>query len=120
VPRLLRIMERLRFNRVAEMPVGDRTLFEDACRVRCVVLDEVGTEPDEVLETRNRRLLEELVDRRDNPGKVTAFTTNLSMQPAGEGPSDFARFVGARIVSRIMRSAMLRDCGQADLRRGRP
>lgn len=114
--RLLRVTDTLRFNRADTLPPAERRLFEDACRVRVLVLDEVGGEPGEGLEKRHKQLLEELADRRDAPGRLTAYTTNLSLQRDGEKPSDFGAFVGPRVVSRIGRSCVLRDCGTRDLR----
>lgn len=108
----------LRLLRVSDFATEDRILFERACSVRVLVLDDVGGQPGERLGARHQGLLEELVDRRDMPGRLTVYTTNLSLQRNGAEPSDFGAFVGARVVSRIGRSCKLVDCGQQDLRLG--
>lgn len=118
--RLLRVTDSLRFNRASDMPPADRRLFEDACRVQVLVLDEVGGEPGEDLDKRHKALLEELVNHRDAPGRVTGYTTNLSIHRKGEQPSDFAAFIGARNMSRIGRSCIVQDCGTRDMRQVAP
>lgn len=115
-PELLRIQAQLRFTRPAELPLEERDLLRDACRVRVLVLDEVGDRPEERLTTAEQRLLEELVNKRDRPGTLTVYTTNLSIQRNGDEPSDFGRFIGARALSRITRSYLAFDCGRTDLR----
>lgn len=118
--RLLRVTDSLRFNRASDMPPADRRLFEDACRVQVLVLDEVGGEPGEELDKRHKQLLEELVNHRDAPGRTTGYTTNLSIHRKGEQPSDFAAFIGARNMSRIGRSCIVQDCGTRDMRQVAP
>lgn len=120
-PEMLRIQAQLRFTRPSELPLEERDLLRDACRVRVLVLDEVGDRTEERLTTTEQRLLEELVNKRDRPGTLTVYTTNLSIQRNGEGPSDFVRFIGPRAISRITRSYLAFDCGKTDLRtRGAP
>nr|WP_217441891.1 ATP-binding protein [Myxococcus sp. CA039A] len=106
--------------RVSDHEAGDVPLLQRAARVRVLVLDDVDGLPGEELGPRHRELLEELVDRRDRPGMVTAYTTHLSVQRREGGPSDFATHVGARVVSRMSRPGTfhLADCGTRDLRRG--
>lgn len=106
--------------RVSDYEAEDRQFLQRAHRARVLVLDDVGGLPGEELGPRHRELLEELVDRRDRPGMVTAYTTNLSVQRRDGAPSDFAVHVGARVVSRMSRQGTfhLADCGKVDLRRG--
>lgn|GEM_PF-2988509 len=98
----------------------DMLLLPRAAQVRVLVVDDVSGPQDEELGPRQRELLEELVDRRDRPGLVTAYTTRLSVQRKDGGPSDFATHVGARVVSRMSRQGTfhLADCGSRDLRQG--
>nr|WP_217442126.1 hypothetical protein [Myxococcus sp. CA039A] len=109
-----------RLKRISDYEAEDRQLLHRATHARVLVLDDVGGLPGEELGPRHRELLEELVDRRDRPGMVTAYTTNLSVQRKEAGPSDFATHVGARVVSRMSRQGTfhLADCGNRDLRRG--
>ncbi|NTX16790.1 hypothetical protein HUA76_39050 [Myxococcus sp. CA056] len=106
--------------RVSDDEAEDDQLLQRATRVRVLVLDDVDGLPGEELGRRDRELLEELVDRRDRAGMVTAYTTHLSVQRRDGGPSDFATYVGARVVSRMSRPGTfhLADCGNRDLRRG--
>ncbi|MBZ4395148.1 hypothetical protein [Myxococcus sp. AS-1-15] len=107
--------------RVSDYETEDRFLLQRAHRARVLVLDDLGGLPGEVVGPRHRELLEELVDRRDRPGMVTAYTTNLSVRRDAErAGSDFSEHVGARVVSRMCRQGtfLLHDCGTRDLRRG--
>ncbi|GEN12611.1 DNA replication protein DnaC [Myxococcus fulvus] len=94
-----------------------RRLLSRAAQVRVLVLDDVGGEASG---PRHRELLEELVEQRDKPDLVTAYTTRLSVQRREGGPSLFAECVGARVVSRMSRQGTfhLADCGNRDLRQG--
>ncbi|AAK94355.1 hypothetical protein Mx8p20 [Myxococcus phage Mx8] len=105
--------------RLSDYAQEDRLLYQRACTVRVLVLDDLGGMPGETLGTRHRELLEELVDRRDRPGLVTGYTTNLGLHRQESAPSDFSAFVGARVVSRMCRQGtyLLRDCGTRDLRK---
>lgn len=109
-----------RLSRVSDHEAEDMLLFPRAVQARVLVVDDVDGPPGEEMGPRQRELLEELVDRRDRPGMVTAYTTHLSVQRREGGPSDFAAHVGARVVSRMSRQGTfhLADCGTRDLRRG--
>ncbi|MFY2557213.1 hypothetical protein ACN469_06245 [Corallococcus terminator] len=106
--------------RVSDSEAEDGQLLQRAVRVRVLVLDDIGGLPGEEVGPRDREFLEEMVDRRDVPGMVTAYTTRLSVPRRDAGPSDFALHVGARVVSRMSRQGTfhLADCGNRDLRRG--
>ncbi|MFY1827609.1 hypothetical protein ACN47A_16935 [Myxococcus fulvus] len=93
-----------------------RRLLQRAAQVRVLVLDGIGGEASG---PRHRELLEELVEQRDRPDLVTAYTTRLSVQRREGEPSPFAEAVGARVVSRMSRQGTfhLADCGNRDLRR---
>lgn len=109
-----------RLTHVNDHEAEDTLLLPRAVQVRVLVVDDVGGPPGEELGRRERELLEELVDRRDRPGMVTAYTTRMSVQRREGGPSEFAACVGARVVSRMSRQGTfhLADCGNRDLRRG--
>lgn len=107
-----------RLKRVSDYTAEDRLLLRRAWAVPVLVLDELGGQPGEELGPRSLELLEELVDHRDAPGRLTAYTTNLSIQRMEGQPSAFAAFVKARVLSRLNRSGMFRDCGTRDLRQG--
>ncbi|AGC45095.1 hypothetical protein MYSTI_03789 [Myxococcus stipitatus DSM 14675] len=106
--------------RASETEGEDGQLLHRVHRVRVLVLDDVGGVQGEELGPRHREFLEALVDRRDTPGFVTAYTTQLSVQRREGAASDFANYVGARVVSRMSRQGTfhLADCGTRDLRRG--
>lgn len=115
---LLRVTDdRRNYDLTSAMSPTEKRLFETACQVKVLVLDEVGGEPGEMLNATHKKLLEELVNHRDAPGRITAYTTNLSLHRKGDQPSDFAAYVGARCMSRIGRSCISVDCGTRDLRR---
>lgn len=107
-----------RLKRVSDYAAQDRLLLHRAWAVPVLVLDELGGQPGEELGPRSLELLEELVDHRDAPGRLTAYTTNLSIQRVDGQSSAFAAFVKARVLSRLNRSGMFRDCGTRDLRQG--
>ncbi|MBZ4397552.1 ATP-binding protein [Myxococcus sp. AS-1-15] len=94
-----------------------RRLLQRAAQVRVLVLDDIGGEASG---PRQRELLESLVEQRDRPDLVTAYTTRLSVQRREGGPSRFAESVGARVVQRMSRQGTfhLADCGNRDLRQG--
>ncbi|MCE9671366.1 hypothetical protein LY474_26525 [Myxococcus stipitatus] len=106
--------------RVSDHETEDGHLLQRVHEVRVLVVDDLDGLPGEELGPRHRELLEEVVDRRDRPGMVTAYNTRLSVQRREGGASDFAAHVGARIVSRMSRQGTfhLADCGSRDLRRG--
>lgn len=97
----------------------DAQLLQRALHVRALVLDDIGGLSGEELGPRHRELLEELMETRDKPGMVTAYTTHLSVQRREGSISDFATHVGTRVVSRMSRQGTfhLADCGTRDLRR---
>ncbi|MBZ4371454.1 hypothetical protein [Corallococcus sp. AS-1-6] len=105
--------------RVSDYHAEDRALYHRACTVRVLVLDDLGGMPGEALGARHRELLEELADRRDRPGLVTGYTTNLSVHAVDGAPSAFRAWAGERVVSRMCRRGtyVLRDCGTRDLRK---
>ncbi|RKG97014.1 hypothetical protein D7X74_41155 [Corallococcus sp. CA047B] len=107
-----------RVKRVSDYLTEDRMLYQRACTVRVLVLDDLGGMPGETLGARHRELLEELADRRDRPGLVTGYTTNLPLVSEGGAPSAFRAWAGDRVVSRMCRKGtyLLRDCGARDLR----
>ncbi|NVJ24023.1 hypothetical protein HUW62_22605 [Myxococcus sp. AM011] len=109
-----------RLKRASDHEAEDMLLLQRAVQVRVLVVDDVSGPPGEEVGPRQRELLEELVDRRDRPGLVTAYTTRLSVQRRDGGSSDFATHVGARVVSRMSRQGTfhLADCGNRDLRQG--
>ncbi|MCK8498089.1 ATP-binding protein [Myxococcus fulvus] len=96
---------------------AQRRLLQRAAQVRVLVLDDIGGEASG---PRPRELLEALVEQRDRPDLVTAYTTRLSVQRREGAPSRFAESVGARVVQRMSRQGTfhLADCGNRDLRQG--
>ncbi|WP_338866426.1 ATP-binding protein [Myxococcus stipitatus] len=105
--------------RAVDPGAEDARLLQRALQVRVLVLDDIGGLSGEELGPRHRELLEELIETRDKPGMVTAYTTNLSVQRREGATSDFAAHVGTRLVSRMSRQGTfhLADCGTRDLRR---
>ena len=103
--------------RLSDFHEDDRALLAKAKRVRALVLDDVGGAPGEVMPPRLREVFEELIDFRDSEGKWTAITTNLGLKSGEDGRSDFGRFVGDRVLSRLSRGMMAKECGVKDLRR---
>lgn len=107
--------------RLSDFDASDRALLQKAANCRALVLDDVGGAPGEEMPPRLRDVFEELVDRRDAAGKRTAITTNLSLQRGGpDNGSDFGRFIGGRILSRLSRGVVAMECGVEDLRRRAP
>ncbi|MCP3061819.1 hypothetical protein LXT21_23835 [Myxococcus sp. K38C18041901] len=109
-----------RLLRVGDSDDEDRRLLQRMAEVRVLVLDDVRGVPGEALGPRHRELLEGLVEQRDRPERVTAYTTRLPVQRREGGPSLFAEYVGARVVTRMSRQGTfhLADCGSRDLRQG--
>lgn len=108
-----------RLRRLSDFDNGDRQLLAKMKGVRALVLDDVGGAPGEEMPPRLRDVFEEIIDARDARGKRTAITTNLGLERR-DGMSDFARFVGDRIVSRMGRGVVAQSCGVEDLRRRAP
>jgi hypothetical protein len=106
--------------RLSDFADEDKRLFARACGVRWLVVDDVGLGDAAEPAPHVRAKLELLADARDAPGVRTTWTTNRSCRKGVRGePSEFARFVGQRIYSRIGRSVVVVDCGTQDLRRQR-
>jgi len=104
--------------RLSDYEDADKNTLRFAQRVPMLVLDDVGTGDAVALTPRERQRLEELADHRDDPERRTVWTTNLSIKRAPDAPSEFGRFVGSRVSSRIARSVRAVDCGKQDMRRG--
>ncbi len=96
----------LRFNE------RDRAEFDSLKSLRWLVLDDVGTEPDDAV-----GLIRALIDHRYGHPVLTVITTMLAVLPApGETRSRFEARYGAAMVGRLAHRGWLVPCGSQSLR----
>lgn len=85
------------FARLSAYAVDDKAFFDGLCRVRVLIIDDVGTETLAGIATAH---FDELIDTRINFARRTIFTTNLTT-------AAFKTRYGERISDRLRQSATI-------------